>query len=45
VRGRPFAFSVMERAGFVGFALVAMLFFLGLTNDIGRLSGEGFGIR
>jgi len=35
----------MERAGFVGFALVAMLFVLGLTNDIGRLTGEGFDIR
>ncbi|MBX5440602.1 MAG: site-2 protease family protein [Solirubrobacteraceae bacterium] len=45
VRGRPIPFSVMERAGFVGFALVAMLFVLGLTNDIGRLTGEGFDIR
>ncbi|MEZ5121648.1 MAG: M50 family metallopeptidase [Solirubrobacterales bacterium] len=45
VRGRPIPFAVMERAGFVGFALVAMLFVLGLTNDIGRLTGEGFNIR
>jgi regulator of sigma E protease len=45
IRGRPIPFSVMERAGFVGFALVAMLFVLGLTNDIGRLTGEGFNIR
>jgi regulator of sigma E protease len=45
VRGRPIAFSVMERAGFIGFALVAALFFLGLSNDIGRLTGEGFNIR
>jgi regulator of sigma E protease len=45
VRGRPIPFSVMERAGFIGFALVAMLFVLGLTNDIGRLTGEGFDIR
>jgi regulator of sigma E protease len=45
IRGRPIPFSVMERAGFVGFALVAMLFFLGLSNDIGRLTGEGFNIR
>jgi regulator of sigma E protease len=45
VRGRPIPFSVMERAGFVGFALVAALFFLGLTNDIGRLTGEGINIR
>jgi regulator of sigma E protease len=45
VRGRPIAFSVMERAGFVGFALVICLFFIGFTNDIGRLTGEGFGVR
>jgi regulator of sigma E protease len=40
-RGRPVPFSVMERAGAVGFVLVIMLFFIGLTNDIGRLSGDG----
>ncbi|MSO40521.1 MAG: RIP metalloprotease [Solirubrobacterales bacterium] len=45
VRGRPVPFSVMERAGVVGFALVLMLFFIGLSNDIGRLSGEGFSVR
>ena len=45
VRGRPIAFSVMERAGIVGFMLVLMLFLLGLTNDIDRLRNEGFGIR
>jgi regulator of sigma E protease len=42
VRGQPVPFSVMERAGVVGFMLVIGLFALGLTNDIGRLSGEGF---
>jgi regulator of sigma E protease len=45
VRGRPVPFRVMERASVIGFALVAMLFFLGLTNDIGRLTGEGFNVR
>ena len=35
----------MERAGFVGFALVIMLVLIGLTNDIGRLTGEGFSVR
>jgi regulator of sigma E protease len=45
VRGRAIPFSVMERAGFVGFALVAVLFIVGLTNDIGRLTGQGFNIR
>jgi regulator of sigma E protease len=45
VRGEPVPFSVMERAGAVGFVLVIMLFFLGLSNDIGRLTGEGFNVR
>jgi regulator of sigma E protease len=45
VRGQAIPFSVMERAGFVGFALVIGLFFIGFTNDIGRLTGEGFGVR
>ena len=35
----------MERAGVVGFMLVIVLFVIGLTNDIDRLRGEGFGIR
>jgi regulator of sigma E protease len=42
VRGRAIPFAVMERAGFVGFALVLVLFMIGFTNDIGRLTGEGF---
>jgi hypothetical protein len=29
----------MERAGFVGFVLVIALFMVGLTNDVGRLTG------
>jgi regulator of sigma E protease len=45
VRGRAIPFSVMERAGFIGFALVIGLFMIGLTNDIGRLTGEGFQVR
>jgi regulator of sigma E protease len=45
VRGRPVPFSVMERAGVVGFMLVIGLFMIGLTNDIDRLSGEGFQVR
>ena len=35
----------MERASAIGFVLVIMLFFLGLSNDIGRLTGEGFNVR
>ena len=38
VRGKAIPFSVMERAGFVGFALVIMLFLVGLTNDIERIA-------
>ena len=45
IRGRAIPFSVMERAGFVGFVLVIALFMVGLTNDVGRLTGEGFGVR
>jgi regulator of sigma E protease len=45
VRGRAIPFSVMERAGFVGFVLVIGLFMIGFTNDLGRLTGEGFEIR
>ena len=36
VRGRAIPFSVMERAGFIGFALVIGLFMIGFTNDLGR---------
>jgi len=36
---------VYERVSAIGIVLVLMLFFIGLTNDIGRLRGEGFGPR
>jgi regulator of sigma E protease len=45
VRGRPVPFRIMERASVVGFALVLVLFVIGLSNDIERLSGEGFDVR
>jgi regulator of sigma E protease len=45
VRGSPVPFSVMERAGAIGFVLVIFLFVIGLTNDIGRLTGQGFNVR
>ena len=45
VRGRRIPFEVMERAGVVGFALVILLFFIGLSNDISTLSGGGFNVR
>jgi regulator of sigma E protease len=39
VRGRRVPFWVIERASVVGFLLVLGLFVIGLTNDIGRLTG------
>jgi regulator of sigma E protease len=45
VRGRAIPFSVMERAGFIGFALVLALFVIGFSNDIGRLTNGGFNLR
>jgi regulator of sigma E protease len=45
VRGRAIPFATMERAGFIGFALVMALFVIGFSNDIGRLTGDGFNVR
>ena len=45
VRRRPVPYAVMERSGVIGFMLVIGLFLIGLTNDIDRLSGEGFEVR
>ena len=39
VRGRAVGREVYERVSVVGIALVLFLFFIGLSNDIGRLSG------
>jgi regulator of sigma E protease len=45
VRRRPVPLAVMERASVIGFMLVILIFLVGLTNDIDRLSGEGFQVR
>lgn len=45
VRRKPVPLAVMERASVVGFMLVILIFAIGLTNDIGRLQGEGFNVR
>jgi regulator of sigma E protease len=45
VRGRPVPYRVMEQSGALGFVLVIFLFFVGLSNDIGRLTGGGFDTR
>ena len=38
IRGRAVAREVYERVSVVGIAVVLLLFFIGLSNDIGRLS-------
>jgi regulator of sigma E protease len=45
VRGSRVPFSVMERASAIGFLLILMLFVIGLTNDINRLTGPGFDVK
>jgi regulator of sigma E protease len=45
VRRKPVPISVMERASVVGFMLVIVIFLIGFSNDLGRLSGEGFQVR
>jgi regulator of sigma E protease len=45
VRGKAIPFSVMERAGFVGFALVLAFFVIGLSNDLNTLLGPGFNLE
>jgi regulator of sigma E protease len=45
VRGKRIPFEVMERAGLVGFALILLIFVIGLTNDISTLSGPGIGLH
>jgi len=42
LRGRRIPFELMERAGVVGFALILVVFVIGLSNDISTLSGTGF---
>ncbi len=44
IRGKRIPFAVMERAGFIGFALILVLFAIGLSNDISTLSGQGFNV-
>jgi regulator of sigma E protease len=40
VRGRAVAREVYERVSAVGIALVVLLFFIGISNDVGRLGGS-----
>ncbi|HEY1853071.1 MAG TPA: M50 family metallopeptidase [Solirubrobacterales bacterium] len=45
LRGRRVSLRTMELASVVGFALVAILFVIGLSNDLGALTGEGFNVH
>ncbi len=45
VRGRRIPVAAMERAGVVGFVLIALVFVIGLSNDISTLTGSGFNAR
>jgi regulator of sigma E protease len=41
IRGRAIPFSLMERASVIGFALILILFVIGLENDVDRIrTGE-----
>jgi len=44
-RGERVSLRTMEFASIVGILLVAMLFFIGLSNDISQLGGEGFKVH
>jgi regulator of sigma E protease len=45
IRGRRVPYRVIEQASVLGFMLVIVLFIIGLSNDIDRLSGGGFNTR
>jgi regulator of sigma E protease len=41
IRGRRVPLQVMERASLIGIGLLAILFVIGLTNDVSSLAGNG----
>jgi regulator of sigma E protease len=45
LRGRPVPFATMERASAIGVMLVLFIAAIGLSNDIGRLTGQGINLR
>jgi regulator of sigma E protease len=45
VRGKRIPFAIMERAGVVGFALLLIVFAIGLSNDIHGLSTNQFSVH
>ncbi len=45
VRGKRIPFVVMERAGIIGFALILIVFAIGLSNDVHGLSNGTFKVH
>jgi regulator of sigma E protease len=45
VRGRPVPMRVIEQSSVIGIMLVVVLFLIGFSNDLGRLTGGGFNTR
>jgi regulator of sigma E protease len=45
VRGSPVPMRVIEQSSVIGIMLVVVLFLIGFSNDIGRLTGGGFNTR
>ena len=45
VRGRRIPLVVIERASLVGIALIAILFFVGVSNDVSALAGKGLNLH
>jgi regulator of sigma E protease len=45
IRRKPVSLRTMERSSVIGFMLVAIIFVIGLSNDIGRIGDEGFRVR
>jgi regulator of sigma E protease len=45
VRGRAVSFRTMEKASVVGFMLVIFIFFIGVTNDIERITSGELNLR
>ena len=41
-KGSAISRATYERASFVGFAIIMLVFVFALQNDVGRLMGEGF---
>ncbi len=45
IRGKAVPFRIIERFSAVGFVLIIFVFLIGLSNDIGRIQGAGFGVH